>query len=78
MRFRVTHVEATFTPDGWPIPTRLQWDGATFAIVDVGRRWRADDGVHVLVRLADGRVFELHTNGSLWRAALVARPPQLA
>ncbi len=75
MKFSVTEVEATYTPDGWPRPSSVRWRGVTLDVVDVGRRWRADDGIHVLVRVDDGRVFELHTNGSLWRAALVAQPP---
>lgn len=75
MKFSVTEVEATYTPDGWPIPASVRWRGVTLRVIDVGRRWRADDGIHVLVRVTDGRVFELHTNGSLWRAALIAQPP---
>jgi hypothetical protein len=77
-QFRVTTVEAVFSADGWPRPTMLRWEGETLAVVDVGRRWRANNGVHVLVRVPDDRVFELHTNGSLWRAKVVARPPSLA
>lgn len=78
MRFRVTEVQATFSPDGWPIPSSLRWDGVTLVVIDVGRRWRSEDGIHVLVRAADGRVFELHTNGALWRAAVVSEPPHFA
>ena len=78
MRFRVTEVQATYTADGWPIPSSLRWNGETLPIVDVGRRWRSDDGIHLLARVPDGRVFELHTNGSLWRAAVVAEPPHYA
>ncbi len=75
MKFQVTQVEARYTPDGWPIPQSLLWEGETLRIIDVGRRWKADDGIHLLARVADQRVFELHTNGSLWRASLVAEPP---
>jgi hypothetical protein len=78
MKFRITQVDATFTPDGWPVPSRLSWGGASLPVIDVGRRWRADDGVHVLARVVDGRVFELHTNGSLWRAAVISEPPHYA
>lgn len=78
MRFRVTTVEAVFTPDGWPVPRSVTWDGERLPVVDTGRRWRADDGIHVLALVSDGRVFELHTNGSLWRAALVSTPPHFA
>jgi hypothetical protein len=78
MRFRVTEVTATFAHNGWPIPTSVRWDSVTLPIVDIGRRWREDDGIHILVRVPDGRVFELHTNGSLWRAAVVSEPPHYA
>ena len=76
MMFRVTVVEAEYTPDGWPVPSSVLWEGETLPVIDVGRRWRADDGIHMLVRVLDGRVFELHTNGSLWRAAVIAEPPR--
>lgn len=78
MKFSVTHVDATFTTEGWPVPISLRWEGVTLPVIDTGRRWRADDGIHVLVRVPDGRVFELHTNGSLWRACVVAAPPRMA
>jgi hypothetical protein len=75
MRFHVTEVQASYTPDGWPIPSSVLWNGETLPVIDVGRRWRSDDGIHILVRVPDNRVFELHTNGSLWRAAVVSEPP---
>jgi hypothetical protein len=78
MKFRVTHVKATYTPDGWPVPSSLRWEGETLPVLDVGRRWRTEDGVHLLVRVPDGRVFELHTNGSLWRACVISEPPHFA
>lgn len=78
MRFRVTDVQAIYTPDGWPIPSSLCWGGETLPVVDVGRRWRSPDGIHILVRVSDGHVFELHTNGALWRAALISEPPHYA
>ena len=78
MRFHVTEVQATYTIDGWPIPSSLRWNGETLPVVDVGRRWRSDDGIHLLARVPDGRVFELHTNGSLWRAAVISEPPHYA
>ncbi len=78
MKFRVTEVEATFTADGWPMPASVRWGGEILPVIDIGRRWRAEEGVHILVRVPDGRVFELHTNSSQWRAALVSRPPHFA
>jgi hypothetical protein len=78
MSFSVTTVEAYYTPDGWPVPSTLRWNNITLRIVDHGRRWRNDDGIHLLVMVEDGRVFELHTNGSLWRAKVVSDPGQFA
>jgi hypothetical protein len=75
MTFRVTEVEATYSPDGWPRPLKLRWDGETLLVTDVGRRWKTEAGIHVLARVPDERVFELHTNGALWRARVIAHPP---
>ena len=75
MKFRVTTVDATFLPDGWPVPYSVRWEGADLSVIDVGRRWRAQDGIHLLVRVPDGRVLELHTNGALWRATVLSEPP---
>jgi hypothetical protein len=75
MIYRKTEVEATFTTDGWPIPATMTWDDVTLPIVDVGRRWKDEEGIHILARVPDGRVFELHTNGSLWQASLISKPP---
>jgi hypothetical protein len=78
MKYHVTEVIASFTPNGWPVPARVRWENATLDVVDVGRRWRESDGVHVLALVTDGRVFELHTNGSLWRARVVSEPSHFA
>ena len=78
MKFRVTEVSAVFTSDGWPVPSQVRWEGAYLDVLNVGRRWREDDGIHVLALVTDGRVFELHTNGSLWRARVVSEPSRFA
>jgi hypothetical protein len=72
--FRVTEVEATFTAEGQPLPHSMQWEGETLPVAERGRRWHTEDGLHMLVLVDDGRVFELHTNGAVWRAALVSSP----
>lgn len=76
--FCVTEVQATYTAGGWPVPYTLRWEGQILSIMDVGRRWHASDGIHVLVRVPDGSVFELHTNGALWRAKRISHPPYFA
>lgn len=74
----LVQVEATWTPDGWPVPTRLTWQSAALDVIDVGRRWKADDGLYLLARVTGGRVFELHTNGARWWARVVSTPPDRA
>jgi hypothetical protein len=78
MSARKVEVEATFTSDGWPMPSVLLWDGDLLRVLETGRRWKADDGIHLLVRVPDGRVFELRTNGALWWASIVSEPPHTA
>lgn len=78
MTFRKVEVEATFTPDGWPVPSVLLWEGDLLRILETGRRWKTEDGIHLLARVPDGRVFELRTNGALWWAAVVSNPPHTA
>ncbi|HML22745.1 MAG TPA: hypothetical protein PKD09_13935 [Aggregatilinea sp.] len=68
-------VEAVWSADGWPQPARVLWHGDLLAVIDVGRRWKDDDGIHLLARLADGRVLELHTNGARWWGRTVSAPP---
>ncbi|MGQ9850103.1 MAG: hypothetical protein ACUVSU_08655 [Aggregatilineaceae bacterium] len=74
-KFHTAEVEATFTPNGWPLPHSLRWEEETLPVIELGRHWRAEERVHVLVLVSDGRVFELVTDGSQWWAALVSVPP---
>jgi len=75
MTFRVTEVEAIYSPDGWPRPITLLWNGEMLPVIDVGRRWKTEGGIHILARVPDERVFELSTNGALWRTRVIAYPP---
>jgi len=76
--FQTIEVEATFAIDGWPNPSALYWAGEALTVVDVGRRWKDEDGIHMLARVQDERVFELHTNGSVWRGRVISEPPHTA
>lgn len=67
-------VEATWSADGWPLPARVLWRGDLLPVIDVGRRWKDDDGIHLLARLPEGRVLELHTNGVRWWGRVVSEP----
>ncbi len=68
-------VEANWSVDGWPTPARVLWHGDLLPVIDVGRRWKDANGVHLLARLLDGRVLELRTNGALWWGQVVSEPP---
>lgn len=74
MSFETVEVEATYSPDGWPRPSAVLWRGDLLRVSDVGRRWKEMDGIHLLARLADDRVLELHTNGAHWWARVVSEP----
>ena len=78
MSFQKVEVEATYMLDGWPVPSSLIWKGDRLVVLETGRRWKTEDGIHLLARMTDDRVFELRTNGSLWWAAVVSDPPHMA
>lgn len=65
--FEICEVEANFRPNGLPRPTCLMWKGQERIVIDYGRHWQNEDGWHLLIRVADGNVFELLYNGSQWR-----------
>ncbi|MFP4321702.1 MAG: hypothetical protein ACLFTK_04545 [Anaerolineales bacterium] len=69
-------VEVTFTQNGTPRPRSLTLDGQTLTVIDIGRRWADESGQHMLVRVADGRVYELLYRGAIWQAALRAGKPR--
>lgn len=69
------NVEATFSPDGKARPIKLTWDNETLLITEKGRHWKSDDGQHMLVKVPDGRTFELLYNGAHWQGKIVSSPP---
>jgi hypothetical protein len=52
-------VTARFELDGKVTPLRIKWKGHDYLIEGTGRRWQAQDGLHLLVMAAGERVFEL-------------------
>jgi hypothetical protein len=52
-------VLARFDAQGKVTPLRFSWQGQEFEIESTGRRWQAEDGLHILVMTPGGRMFEL-------------------
>ena len=59
MELDLVEVTARFDRDGKVIPLRFNWKGQDFPVEGAGRRWKAEDGLHILVMAAGERVFEL-------------------
>jgi hypothetical protein len=52
-------VTARFDQEGKVIPLYLVWKGHRYTVDNLGRQWRAADGLHMLVMTPTGRMFEL-------------------
>jgi hypothetical protein len=52
-------VTARFTQSGQVSPLSFTWNGTHYPVESTGRRWADDDGLHILVMVPQGRVFEL-------------------
>lgn len=52
-------VIARFDGNGWVRPLKIRWEGRVIPVDSTGRRWQAEDGLHVLCMLPGGRVVEL-------------------
>ncbi len=57
-------------------PGAILWAGERLRVIEYGRRWEADDGLHMLVRVMDDRTLELRRHGDDWSARIVSAPPQ--
>ncbi len=57
------------------LPRAFTWEGAWLRVTDLGRWWQAEDGTHRLVRVLDGRTFELVLEPGPPLARLVSAPP---
>ncbi len=69
-------VEARFTAEGHARPSKIIWEEQELLVTEQGRRWYNEDGQHLLVKVADGRTFELLYNGTYWSGKIVSIPPQ--
>jgi hypothetical protein len=52
-------VTARFDLDGKITPIEFTWNGRQYTLDSIGRRWQDEKGVHILVMIPGGRVFEL-------------------
>lgn len=52
-------VTAHFDTQGKATPLRFTWQGSVYPIESVGRHWKAEDLLHILVMVPEGRIFEL-------------------
>lgn len=59
MALDLIEVIARFDLDGKVTPLRFTWKGQDYVVEGAGRRWQAEDGLHILVMAAGERVFEL-------------------
>ncbi|MCB9438209.1 MAG: hypothetical protein H6673_14630 [Anaerolineales bacterium] len=68
--FEPCEVDATFAPDGLPKPLSMVWAGKRLSVIEYGRTWQTDEGLFMLVRVQDGRGFQLWFSSPIWQARL--------
>ncbi|HVN55851.1 MAG TPA: CinA family protein [Anaerolineaceae bacterium] len=61
-------VQARWDPEGRAEPSRFTWNGQEWRVDSTGRRWKDDQGEHILCMTAQGQVFELvyHPLQEIW------------
>jgi hypothetical protein len=52
-------VSAKFSIDGKITPYNFTWQEVNYQVASVGRSWKDDSGMHILVMVPGDRVFEL-------------------
>jgi hypothetical protein len=67
-------VTARFDEYGTIHPQRLRWLGREYPVEAAGRRWQAQDGLHILVLTPTGRAFEICFNATEGRWYMVQTP----
>lgn len=53
-------VIARFDEQGTITPLQFTWKGSLQHVESTGRRWTSEDGQHILVMVASGRIYELN------------------
>jgi nicotinamide-nucleotide amidase len=72
-----TRVETRAGPKDAPIPLSFTWQGRSYQITEMGRRWKDADGHHFLVMTSQQQTFELvqSPDGSAWYLNTSTLPP---
>ncbi len=52
-------VTARFDEDGKVTPLELRWKGSQPRVESTGRSWKDEAGLHILVQVVSGRMYEL-------------------
>lgn len=76
-QWQSTTCDVVYPTKGIVRPCTFIWAGDRLRITDIGRCWQDEDGTHRLVRVQDGRTFELWEAQGQWQARLVASPPSI-
>lgn len=56
---QAVEVMARWDTQGEVTPIQFRWQGSLYGIESVGRRWRDESGLHILVMPSGERVYEL-------------------
>jgi hypothetical protein len=73
-------VTARFGMDGQVFPLQFVWEGRTYRIDSIGRRWEAGGSLHFLVMVPSNEVYELvyQPLSRLWRIKPILAGRKLA
>lgn len=73
-------VQARWKRNGGFEPIRFFWKGVMYRVESTGRDWEDEQGVHVLVMIQGGQVYELvfKLNPAGWMGQPVAGSPAVA
>jgi len=69
-------VTARFDKNGDIHPIQLRWQGRKYLVEAAGRRWQAQDGLHILVLTPSRRAFEICFNAAEGRWYMVQTPSE--
>jgi hypothetical protein len=71
-------VTAHFDQTGTVTPLHFTWKGSPWRVESTGRRWVDEKGLHILVMISNGRIYELTFQGGDGRWYLGRTAPDYA